>query len=968
MRSLYLCTFIIGCFLLFFSFQCAKPKQKTTIPISNSPRQLLHQQLTSANANNDYHFKDSILNVALLYSIEKLGNQDSVTAYIYHKLGVANTDVDHVKTLAYFHKALAIRKALHLELDCAKTKYNIASLFINQLDINYKAALDTLQQVATIREKYPIEGDNAFELASCYQQMGVAYDEMEDSENAILYGKKALRLFLSLQTRYEIASTYSNIAIAFEKYYQPDSQLVYFRQALVFQDDPFDKAKATHNLGVFFRRKLSDYPSSLAYLNNALTSFITLKDTAFQSRSLLEIAKTNVYLKKYDEALKQVAKSYALAAYNPNQQTLSDCKDVEGNIYKELGNYQKASECYEKAIGYALRDTLFSLKNNTITLENYPKASLSDLKIILPNLANNYFTQYKKSKNSQDAQNALRLYQLTDQIVVKLRHSLRQDGSKFLLAEDLLPIYEEAIAVADALHDNEAALHFIESNKAPVFLENMQAKQAMSLAGIPDAKIKHVRALQIELANWEKEVDDNPNDATLRDSLFQANRSLEQFGETLESDYPAYYNLKYDDKDNLSISDIQQNLNDDKGVLEYFLGDSTLYIFAISKDKSVLLKEALPRDFDARFEQLLNYLSSTSENTIENDFKQSSSFSYQLLVEKALKYINSDKKITRLRIIPDGKLGYLSFDIFAPQGTDYLIKNYATSYVYSNKLLFPKSLPWGQRIQQFFNSFRLHYVGFGVSYDNETLEKLEQKIGDVPQNSQKAKKLFRLELAAKHIKDMAKLLDGEAFTNNDATIANFKLKAREANILQLYIHSMITDKNPLSSRLVFSKDTSKHFSLSTSDIYTMQFHAGLAVLGACNTGVGEIKRGEGIMSLARAYSFANCQSLILSLWSIPEQQTTEILNSFYSNLRTGQPKDVALQQAKIAYLMLKGTSEESKPNFWAATVCVGNVDALYWTMAEKTGLAFGIILVLIGGGLWAFRSRSFRSRPFRSRP
>jgi hypothetical protein len=66
--------------------------------------------------------------------------------------------------------------------------------------------------------------------------------------------------------------------------------------------------------------------------------------------------------------------------------------------------------------------------------------------------------------------------------------------------------------------------------------------------------------------------------------------------------------------------------------------------------------------------------------------------------------------------------------------------------------------------------------------------------------------------------------------------------------------------------------------------------------------------------------------------------------------------------------MQKGTSQESKPNFWAATICVGNVDALYWTMAEKTGLAFGIILVLIGGGLWAFRSRSFRSRPFRSRP
>jgi CHAT domain-containing protein len=276
-----------------------------------------------------------------------------------------------------------------------------------------------------------------------------------------------------------------------------------------------------------------------------------------------------------------------------------------------------------------------------------------------------------------------------------------------------------------------------------------------------------------------------------------------------------------------------------------------------------------------------------------------------------------------------------------------LIKDYAISYSYSNKSLFSPNRPWTERVKEYLNPFAPHYVGFGLTYDDATLEAVEKKIGGASGNIQK-KQLLRLEKAAEHIKGVATLLGGDAVTDEQASLQNFKQKAPEADILHLHTHTIYDDKNPLNTSIVFNKDTTANFLLVTPDIYRMQFHAGLVVLSMCNSGLGEIKRGEGIMSLARAFSFANCKSLILTLWPIPEGQTTEVLDGFYINLRAGQPKDIALQQAKIAYLTQKGTSEEGKPNFWAANICLDNIDALYLTRGQKC-LRLGILMTCLFG-------------------
>jgi CHAT domain-containing protein len=111
------------------------------------------------------------------------------------------------------------------------------------------------------------------------------------------------------------------------------------------------------------------------------------------------------------------------------------------------------------------------------------------------------------------------------------------------------------------------------------------------------------------------------------------------------------------------------------------------------------------------------------------------------------------------------------------------------------------------------------------------------------------------------------------------------------------------------------------------NIYNLTLNADLVVLSACETGIGELKRGEGIVSLARAFAYAGAKSIITTLWSVNDKSTMHIMEEFYRQLHKGQPKDYALWKAKMEYLQ-KAKSETAHPFFWSAFVPVGDMRAV----------------------------------------
>ena len=95
----------------------------------------------------------------------------------------------------------------------------------------------------------------------------------------------------------------------------------------------------------------------------------------------------------------------------------------------------------------------------------------------------------------------------------------------------------------------------------------------------------------------------------------------------------------------------------------------------------------------------------------------------------------------------------------------------------------------------------------------------------------------------------------------------------------------------------------------------------LVVLSACETGVGAVTNGEGVFGLKRAFILSGAKSLVMSLWSVPSAETTELMTDFYTQMANGRSKANALQQAKLNMMKKK-----PNPFYWGAFVLTGKPD------------------------------------------
>ncbi len=189
--------------------------------------------------------------------------------------------------------------------------------------------------------------------------------------------------------------------------------------------------------------------------------------------------------------------------------------------------------------------------------------------------------------------------------------------------------------------------------------------------------------------------------------------------------------------------------------------------------------------------------------------------------------------------------------------------------------------------------------------------------------------MIRLNWAEKEVTSISELMNGEVYCYDRATEKTFKEKAPNAGILHIATHAVVNDVNPLFSKLIFSPDpnSGEDGFLNTYELYNLKLKATMVVLSACNTGYGKLVRGEGIMSLARGFMYAGCPSLVISLWSVDDRSTSELMKSYYIRLVQGKSKDAALREAKLEFL--KNADEvKANPFYWSGMIFIGNTDPL----------------------------------------
>jgi CHAT domain-containing protein len=186
------------------------------------------------------------------------------------------------------------------------------------------------------------------------------------------------------------------------------------------------------------------------------------------------------------------------------------------------------------------------------------------------------------------------------------------------------------------------------------------------------------------------------------------------------------------------------------------------------------------------------------------------------------------------------------------------------------------------------------------------------------------------------------MFNGDSFIGENSKKKYFLENNKNYSILHLAMHAEINNEYPQFNKLVFSDGN-----LTASEIYLSNTRANLAVLSACNTGFGKLEKGEGVMSMARAFHFSGVPSVLMSLWKVPDKETKKIMVSFYKYLKKGEKKSDALRKAKIEYL--KSTSDKNllHPFYWSGFVLNGNADQLITNYSSYYYTIIGLVLISV---------------------
>jgi len=141
--------------------------------------------------------------------------------------------------------------------------------------------------------------------------------------------------------------------------------------------------------------------------------------------------------------------------------------------------------------------------------------------------------------------------------------------------------------------------------------------------------------------------------------------------------------------------------------------------------------------------------------------------------------------------------------------------------------------------------------------------------------------------------------------------------------LHFATHSLIDEKSPSRSAVVLTLDSDpgEDGFLEASEISELDLDCDLVVLSACQTGRGQLLSGEGVVGLTRAFLYAGARSVVVSLWSVSDISTGQLMKHFYRNLADNLGNAAALRLAKLE--MSRSVTETRHPYYWAPFIAIG---------------------------------------------
>ncbi len=914
---------------------------------------------------------------AELLKEEKEASDDLRAEFHYKKGGMEQNLGNHDLAHQHYQKAYELYSSEN-ELKKALCQIHIGFKY-HQRAGGGRQVLDYFKSIAK-PHKDSTDKRSKFQLANVYIYIGFIYANTGEFQQALNYYESVLALLegISEQLCSARMNIYFILGQLFAKKQGSDKAFDYYNRALTIGEQIFtienqQHAKIHSGLEHLYQIQ-GDFDKALYHANKTLLIFQRILGVNHTHTAVAQWkVGWNLTLKgDLLEGLQYLYRALAILK-NESGDTHQDINIVYSYIGRNFywqGKFQEALEYFQLSFIASISDYNTTEIYHLPTIEQLPLINYLEIIYTLRQKAktlHSYFHVLKTSnpiKATKTIQAAFDTCRLFIDYQYKLQREIKAEISKLIILDELPETCEEGIDICLTLAnhtENDSilleAFNLQEQSKSLVLRYSMQDNEAKLQTTIDPKLLEQEQVLRNQIESIQQNIQKKEAKTTLNKkedqrlkaskqeyfNAFQAHQTLiEQF----ERDYPKYHQLKYN-LQTVSVTDLQKSLDEDTVVVSYFIGGEKGYIFAVTYDEYEVIPFDLPKDFD---QQIQDYLDSIQAQNI-TDFIPQSHTLYFLLIEP-ISYLVFDPFAgtpKNVVILPSASLNYLPFETLireipytaqpAFHQLDYLLQHCHIQYHYSATLYhqsLQKNAQEASILPSIKNPASVDFLGFAPVYTSDKAATQEALRGLAEDYSRWATRsdalqdgtLAPLPFSEKEVENIEELftqkgLKGQSCLYDTATKEHFKTMASNAKYLHIAAHGLTNDEYPKLSGIVFHPNeeaTEIHDSvLSMGEMYQLQLQADLVVLSSCESGIGKLAKGEGMMAINRGFLYAGAKNVIYTLFKVLDKPSSELCEALFAEILEGKTYTEALRLAKLRLIQ----RADVDPKSWSGFVLLG---------------------------------------------
>lgn len=845
----------------------------------------------------------------LMSAIKRLDDAAAVFVHLGQEHEAAQTQVAKLYALAllgHFDKAIETgNNALKIfvehgdELAAGKIEKNIGNIF-SRAELHSQA-----EKFYAAAHRRFVKLRNFEELAMVENGLAITYSALNDFKKAEKIYHQALeraRQLGNFLTQAEIEASIGNLALFRGKLDEALKFLELSRRKYEILEMPHQTAIAELEIADIYL-ELNLIGEAFAIYEKLADQLHKLKMPGEEARARANFGRVAAISHKTKTARKQLKKAVRLYLSEKNQVGSALVKLNEAKLELDLKNYRKVLSLTNAAeiflnqsensrhrlpVRWLQAEARRNLGETAAARELFTRIFTDSIKREQPNTAQAaQISLGKIATQERNYKTAKKHFRRAIRLIEKARAPLAAEEFRMAFLADKLAPFENLAKIYLAENKLKQAFQTIEKARSRSLAESLgQTAQAINEDGQKTSgKLADELTVLREELNWfysrlqradETEIENFQAEAQKREKKIAA--LLRQIASTEK--------VRFGKRNVVDFGRLQNQIGKEKVLLEFVSFEGNLSAFVITDKKiSFVADIAKESEIIALLESLrfqlgtLRYGAKTLESLMPELVKRAL-FYLQKLDDKLLAPLKVYLENRHLIIVPVGALHYVPFQALH-DGTSYQIE--VREIVYT-----PSATIWqllASKPQQKLSNALL------IGYADELIPLVGREIENL-------KRIFP---------------ESKSLTGDQATFAAFMENAPQFDILHMACHGQFRPENPLFSSLHLADGF-----ITVRDICQQKLKASIVTLSACETGVHKIFAGDEILGLARGFLAAGAKSLILSLWKVNDEATSNLMKDFYTQLQTGQTVSAALRIAQRGFI-----KRGIHPYFWSPFVLIG---------------------------------------------